>query len=285
MRYGEGHRKLYSHYGKELRDVMTLLEWDMVKNNKIKKDDILFYGSYNRSEQEFYRVIEVPELITKQKDVYNDGEWVKEDYKECRLVIHRITPTGKLSKNGRCTYRMYEGMRSTSWFQLDICYEVTREIFEEYVENSKNHVVSGKSRDTQKTKVYKSEWNLPPEIRSITVSDCEKEIQSFINTVVGNDEFKKINPSVTIDKIHFKLNNRRTGGVAFRRSGTIECANSQFGKSKITLLHEIAHFLAPDTYHGKEFTTNLLKLLKIEFPEAYVALKKNYDYYGVKYDG
>ena len=268
MRYGEGYRALNnSEEGRTFIDSMTNIDFGFIKEGHLNVGDIVFNATSKKTTQKFY-------LITDMN--LRDGN------KRYHLQLRRLTPTGRKAKQIRGTNIRRDF--STSLYLVTDSYEQARHLYEEYRKATKNDVISGEKRDNQKTKVYKSEWQLPEEIKALQVGETQRTIQKYINTVVDNPKIRKAFSHLKrVDYISFKLNNRRTGGMAFR-DGVIECANSTFGKSKITILHEVAHFYTPDTGHGKQFTSALLKILEIEFPEAYIELKKNYDKFGVNYE-
>lgn len=110
-------------------------------------------------------------------------------------------------------------------------------------------------RDSDKTKVYRSEWEFQTKV-DITVFRSIDEAEKRFNQIKKSKLWKEIGKSC------YLVDNRRMGRATAGRAhigGKIELGTT--GMDEYTLIHEMAHQTHNSMHHGVQFRINLLKLV------------------------
>ena len=113
-------------------------------------------------------------------------------------------------------------------------------------------------RDSQRRRVYKSEWEIRDNLHLIELED-ESQVQTFIDLVTKTKWFKNRFGKRSISVV--KTNPIST--AAFAWVHTQEVAFPKGFRDELVILHEIAHCVQPPNTpsHGKEFSAILLDLV------------------------
>lgn len=135
------------------------------------------------------------------------------------------------------------------------------------------------SRDSQKTKVYRAEWAIKGKINGRELDTIE-QMREFLNESWDALDLKKgqyTNARQQIRKPTIKYHSK-TGACTAYHAGWIGMSKLDWAANRLTILHEMAHFLCPHSeLHGAMFTRTLLDLVtKFISPEVGSELFDNY---------
>ena len=135
-------------------------------------------------------------------------------------------------------------------------------------------------RDSDKTKVYKSEWAMQKQVKIRKFKNIE-EAAKRAHQIVKSKLWSDLEGRDTIYLEDNRRMGRATAGRAFA-GGKIQLAST--GMDEYTLIHELTHQLPNCMHHSVQFRINLLKLtsrfigteaakiLKAEFKERKLKL-------------
>jgi len=110
-------------------------------------------------------------------------------------------------------------------------------------------------QDSDKTKVYRSEWAFQSKVDIRQFKDIDEATQRF-------KQIKKSKLWSQIGKQCYLMDNRRMGRATAGRAhvgGKIELGTT--GMDEYTLIHEMAHQTHNSMHHGVQFRIHLLKLV------------------------
>lgn len=138
-------------------------------------------------------------------------------------------------------------------------------------------------RDTQKRKLYRSEYSISHSKRFKAMD----EVNAYVADIIRSSFWKKMRGA---DYIDIKDGRGRRNAAAFNRN-TITLP--RWARSDIVILHELTHTLVNFDYnnrvpsHGNEFASTFLKLVKRymgkeSHDELKLAFKSNHVHYVVR---
>ena len=111
-------------------------------------------------------------------------------------------------------------------------------------------------RDSDKTKVYKSEWAMQAQVKIREFKNIE-EASKRAHQIVKSKLWSDLQGRSTVYLHDNRRMGRRTAGRAWE-GGKIELAST--GMDEYTLVHEMTHQLPNCMHHSVQFRINLLKL-------------------------
>jgi hypothetical protein len=137
-----------------------------------------------------------------------------------------------------------------------------------------------KKRDSQKSKVYKSERELKK--KYIGYMKSQEETEAYIHKVFASYFVRANFPDKKWDSIQVKFGYGRPW--ADHSIGVIKLSSDLPDCNKLISLHEIAHILTPGEWHSRVYVNAYLKLVKRFLgKEAWAELKSNFRKNGVKW--
>lgn len=148
----------------------------------------------------------------------------------------------------------------------------------------------GIPRDFQKSKVYKSEWDVLGEYHKLgyDIGIMEfNDIKKFVHKILYSSWCKKNYPKAWAYKDVYIKDGR---GTRIARGGVNTLNLPKWSRKKLFVLHELAHCIQGRTYgfsnvsaHGREFVSIFLSLLKRWGKEYYESMRISFYIHGVKY--
>ena len=131
--------------------------------------------------------------------------------------------------------------------------------YQDYLkEHRKKHSMSRhEKRDTEKGKVYASEWATVRKLGRSEKFESIEDAQKFVNKVVRSATWKKLTKRKTVYVFAKARNGRGNLAMAYGSSIVLDTVN---GMTKFVILHELAH-CANAMHHGRTFRNNILALI------------------------
>lgn len=144
-----------------------------------------------------------------------------------------------------------------------------------------------KPRDSQRSKVYKAEWDALHPISAMYPEVAD--VQAFVDRIQRSRWFKKRWPRM-LRIIVLDGRGRRRGGGKYRGLGMGTIKLPRWTRSSYYILHELAHVLTTRMYglraadHGPEFCSIYMALIKRWMgPDAAALLRSAYKSSRVKW--
>jgi len=145
-------------------------------------------------------------------------------------------------------------------------------------------------RDFQRSKLYRAEWAVVGEYKRLHHNaDTMKldEIKVFVNKILDSSWCKKnYEKAYNFGDVHIKDGR----GTSIARGGVYWLNLPKWSRLKLIVLHELAHCIQGRVYgfrtnpwHGREFTSIFLALLKRWGKEHYEQMRISFYLHGVKY--
>lgn len=264
MNYGEGYRTLQRLQGKELRSKLRKMDGEEV--NQLKEGDRIVHLGNRRVYQWTFEVTG-----------FGVNYW-----DEIIVKLNRLTPTGKLSKAKNATVKFkLDDLKYDAWEY----FEGATTLVQNYLEETKKPVATGKMRDYQRQKVYDTERKVGKELGRVHFNDHD-EAEEFCNDIVRSRYVEKMFPDLQFGKTVTLRQNKKMNFVwVYSGRQLIEYnPNRKNALTKYVMIHEVAHIFAPNDEHGSEFATSYLILLNEFYPEFFKRLRSIYDAHGVDYN-
>jgi putative metallohydrolase (TIGR04338 family) len=140
---------------------------------------------------------------------------------------------------------------------------------------------TGRPRDFQRSKVYAAEQSLK-EMTSVDFSSADEQV-AYTKHVATSSLVRALWPAYRGDRIEVRIHRGHATSRAWVATNKI--AFSKQHRSKMIVLHELAHLVCPITArHGPDFVHAYLQLVKAFMPmDVYIRLKSAMDERNVKW--